>query len=87
MHFDARFLPDITVAVRLDQTNALTPGYHLPPYLDVGRPRIRLANQNLIAFESHRLDSHDGHYGVARRQPDLMVEFESITTTISQDQP
>ncbi|KXU89821.1 hypothetical protein CI15_06445 [Paraburkholderia monticola] len=65
----------------------MTPDYHLPPYFDFGRPRIRLADQNFIEFESHRLDSQDVHYGVVQRHPDLMVEFESITTTISLDQP
>lgn len=67
MHFDTRLLQDITVAVPLDETSASMPDYHLPPRLDFGQPRIHLAEQNAIEFESYRFDMLDYHYGMAER--------------------
>ena len=67
VRFDTSHAPDITVAVRLDETNQSALDYYLLPRLDFGQPRIHLADHNGIEFECYRFDSLDYLYGMARR--------------------
>jgi hypothetical protein len=67
VRFDTSLAPDITVAVRMDQTNQAALDYYLLPRLDFGQPHIRLAERNPIEFESYRFDSLDYLYGMAER--------------------
>lgn len=67
VRFDTSLAPDITVAVRLDQTNEAPLDYYLLPRLDFGTPRISLAEHNGIEFESYRFDSLDYLHGMAER--------------------
>ncbi|MEN8130567.1 MAG: recombinase family protein [Pseudomonadota bacterium] len=67
VRFDTSLAPDITVVVRLDQTNQAALDYYLLPRLDFGQPRIRLAERNPIEFESYRFDNLDYLYGMAER--------------------
>lgn len=67
VRFDTSLAPDITVAVRLDESNQTTQDYYLLPRLDFGQPRIHLADHNSVEFESYRFDSLDYLYGMARR--------------------
>ncbi|MFP3569855.1 recombinase family protein [Paraburkholderia sp. SIMBA_030] len=67
VRFDASLLPDITVAVRLDHANSAALDYYLLPRLDFGQPRISLADQNTIEFESYRFDTLEYLYGMAER--------------------
>jgi hypothetical protein len=66
VRFDTSLAPDITVAVRLNETNQAPLDYYLLPRLDFGQPRIHLAEHNGIEFESYRFDSLDYLYGMAR---------------------
>ena len=67
VRFDTSLAPDITVAVRMDQTNQAALDYYLLPRLDFGQPRISLAERNPIEFESYRFDNLDYLYGMAER--------------------
>ena len=67
VRFDTSLAPDITVAVRLDQSNQSTLDYYLLPRLDFGLPRISLAEHNGIEFESYRFDTLDYLHGMAQR--------------------
>ncbi len=67
VRFDTSLTPDITVAVRLDDSNQAALDYYLLPRLDFGQPRIHLADHNGIEFESYRFDSLDYLYGMAER--------------------
>jgi DNA invertase Pin-like site-specific DNA recombinase len=67
IRFDASLLPDITVAVRLDHGNQNALDYYLLPRLDFGQPRLSLADQNAVEFESYRFDTLDYLYGMAER--------------------
>lgn len=67
VRFDASLVPDITVAIRLDQSNQSPLDYYLLPRLDFGQPRINLADQNAIEFDSYRFDTLDYLYGMAER--------------------
>jgi hypothetical protein len=65
VRFDTSLAPDITEAVRLDQTNQAALDYYLLPRLDFLQPRISLAERNAVEFESYRFDSLDYLYGMA----------------------
>jgi DNA invertase Pin-like site-specific DNA recombinase len=67
VRFDTSLSPDITVAVRLNQTNQAALDYYLLPRLDFGQSRLSLAERNPIEFESYRFDSLDYLYGMAER--------------------
>jgi hypothetical protein len=67
IRFDTSLVPDITVAVRLDQANKAPLDYYLLPRLDFGQPRISLADQNAIEFDCYRFETLDYLYGMAAR--------------------
>lgn len=67
VRFDTSLAPDITVAVRLDETNQAPLDYYLLPRLDFGQKGFNLADHNGIEFESYRFDSLDYLYGMAAR--------------------
>ncbi len=67
VRFDTGLAPDITVAVRLNQSNQAPLDYYLLPRLNFGLPRISLADHNAIEIESYRFDTLDYFYGMAQR--------------------
>lgn len=67
VRFDTSLAPDITVAVRLGDSNQAALDFYLLPRLDFGQPRIQLADHNGIEFECYRFESLDYLYGMARR--------------------
>ena len=67
VRFDTSLAPDVPVAVRLDQENKAPLDYYLLPRLDFGQPRLSLADQNPVEFESYRFDTLDYLYGMAER--------------------
>lgn len=67
VRFDTSLAPDITVAVRLDETNRAPLDYYLLPRLDFGQQGFHLADHNGIEFESYRFDSLDYLHGMAAR--------------------
>ncbi|WP_434108151.1 recombinase family protein [Paraburkholderia caffeinilytica] len=67
IRFDTGLLPDITVAVRLNERNEAPLDYYLLPRLDFGREGIRLADHNPIEFESYRFETLDYLYRMAER--------------------
>lgn len=67
VRFDTSLAPDITVAVRLDETNQAALDYYLLPRLDFGQPGIQLAEHNSLEFESYHFDSLDYLFRMAER--------------------
>ncbi|MGQ0502105.1 MAG: recombinase family protein [Panacagrimonas sp.] len=67
VRFDTGLMPDITVAVRLDESNREPLDYYLLPRLDFAHPRLSLADRNPIEFESYRFDTLDYLYHMAER--------------------
>jgi DNA invertase Pin-like site-specific DNA recombinase len=67
VRFDAGLLPDITVAVRLNDRNDAPLDFYLLPRLDFGQAGIRLGDYNPIEFESYRFDTLDYLYSMAER--------------------
>lgn len=68
VHFDpARYAADITVAIRLDDSNETELDYFLLPRLNFGLSRVQLTERNAAEFECFRFDDLDFFYGLARR--------------------
>jgi len=67
VRFDTGLVPDITVAVRLNDTNEAPLDYYLLPRLDFGQQRLQLADHNPVEFESYRFETLDYLYGMAER--------------------
>ena len=67
IRFDTSLMPDITVAVRLDQDNATLLDYFLLPRLDFSQSHLSLADSNAIELDSYRFDTLDYLYGMAER--------------------
>lgn len=67
IRFDTSLQPDITIAVRLEQSNKVPLDYYLLPRLDFGRSRINLNDRNPIEFEAYRFDTLDYLYGMVER--------------------
>lgn len=88
VRFDTSLAPDITVAVRLDESNQVPLDYYLLPRLDFGQARIHLAEHNGIEFESYLaklLDNDAIVRFLSQNQPDVLAEFENIVQTVSLD--
>ena len=68
VRFDTSLTPDITVAVRLEESNQAALDYYLLPRLDFGQARIHLADHNSIEFEAYHFDNLDYLYGMAERR-------------------
>ena len=67
IRIDAGLQPDITVAVRMDQSNRQPLDYYLLPRIDVGSAKIRLAEDNSISLDAFRFETLDGFFHLASR--------------------
>jgi DNA invertase Pin-like site-specific DNA recombinase len=67
IRFDTSLMPDITVAVRLDQDNSSLLDYFLLPRLDFCTSHLCLADHNPVELDSYRFDTLDYLYGMAER--------------------
>lgn len=67
LRFDTSLLPDVTVAVRLDDMNNEAMDYYLLPRIDFGRPRLSFAERNPIELETYRFETLDYLYAMAER--------------------
>jgi DNA invertase Pin-like site-specific DNA recombinase len=67
IHLDSGFLPDITVAIRMDADNTSILDYYLLPSLDMSMPRLRLAEANGVSLDCYRFDDLDYLFELAER--------------------
>jgi hypothetical protein len=67
IRFDAGLMPDLTIAVRMDELNDQPRDYYLLPRLDMSLPKLRLAECNGVGLDSYRFDSLDGLFRLAER--------------------
>jgi DNA invertase Pin-like site-specific DNA recombinase len=56
IRLDTGLRPDITVAIRMDAENKAALDYYLLPALDIENPKLRLAENNHLAFDAYRFD-------------------------------
>lgn len=67
IRLDSGLRPDITVAIRMDETNEQPLDYYLLPALDVENPKLRLANSNGIALDMYRFDDLEDFFSLTTR--------------------
>jgi DNA invertase Pin-like site-specific DNA recombinase len=73
IRFDIGLWPDITVAVRMDQSNREALDYYLLPQLDMAGPRLQLAEDNGVSLDTYRFESLESLFGLAARSNLLEV--------------
>lgn len=67
IRFDRSLEPDLTIAVRMDASNAAPLDYYLLPSLDVGAQPLRLGENNFLGIDAHRQESLDPLFAMAER--------------------
>jgi DNA invertase Pin-like site-specific DNA recombinase len=65
--FDAGLLPDITIAVRMDETNTNILDYYLLPSLDMSAEHLRLSEANGVSLDCYRFETLDYFFELAER--------------------
>ena len=67
IRLDTGLVPDITIAVRMDELNQAPRDYYLLPSIDMTMARLRLAEQNGLSLDAYRFDTLDYFYALAGR--------------------
>ncbi len=67
IRLDTGLVPDITVAVRMDEINEAPRDYYLLPSIDMTAKRLRLAEQNGLSLDAYRFNTLDYFYALAAR--------------------
>jgi hypothetical protein len=57
IHLDTGLRPDITIVVRMDETNEAALDYYLLPALDIENPQLRLTDCNGLALDTYRFET------------------------------
>ncbi len=69
IRLDTGLVPDITVAIRMDQMNRAPLDRYVLPRLELAEPRLRLAEQNRLSLDAYRFDTLEFLYALAARAP------------------
>jgi DNA invertase Pin-like site-specific DNA recombinase len=69
IRFDRGLDPDLTIAVRMDASNAQALDYYILPSLDVHADRLRVASENFFGIDAYRYESLDYFFGMAQVVP------------------
>jgi len=67
IRLDEGLKPDITIAVRLDETNVGIRDYYLLPALDMTWGKLRMGEENGVYLDAYQFDALDYFYGMAER--------------------
>jgi hypothetical protein len=67
IRLDAGLKPDITIAVRMDETNTGIRDYYLLPALDMTWGKLRMAEENGIYLDAYQFEALDYFYTMAAR--------------------
>lgn len=67
IRLDTGLLPDITIAIRMDELNAAPRDYYVLPSIDMTADRLRLAEQNGLSLDAYRFDTLDFFFSMAGR--------------------
>ncbi|MCC6649379.1 MAG: recombinase family protein [Polyangiaceae bacterium] len=66
IRFDRGLEPDLTIAVRMDASNAQALDYYILPSLDVRADRLRVASDNFFGVDAYRYENLDYFFGMAQ---------------------
>ncbi len=67
LRFEESFRPDLTIAVRMDETNERIKDYYLLPAIDLSDAKMRLAEDNHALLDSYRFDDLEFFFEMAER--------------------
>ncbi|MEI7600185.1 MAG: recombinase family protein [Aestuariivirga sp.] len=67
IRLDTGLVPDITIAVRMDEMNEAPRDYYLLPSIDMTIARLRLSEQNGFSLDAYRFETLDFFYALAGR--------------------
>ena len=73
IRLDTGLLPDITIAIRMDELNAAPRDYYVLPSIDMTADRLRLAEQNGLSLDAYRFHTLDFFFALAGRAKFLEV--------------
>lgn len=59
IRFDARFRPDITIALRMNSDNRAVLDYYLLPRIDFPMSDVRMAQENALQLDAYRFDTFE----------------------------
>jgi len=59
IRLDTGLVPDITIAVRMDELNEAPRDYYLLPSIDMTMAKLRLAEQNGLSLDAYRFETLD----------------------------
>lgn len=67
IRLDTGLLPDITIAVRMNETNDAPRDYYLLPSIDMTGARLKVAERNGLWLDAYRAETLDAFYALAGR--------------------
>ncbi|MVA36326.1 recombinase family protein [Agrobacterium vitis] len=67
IRLDTGLVPDITIVVRMDETNESALDYYLLPSIDMTLPKLSFAEQNAFSLDAYRFHSLDFFFDLTRR--------------------
>ena len=67
LRFEEGFRPDLTIAVRMDETNQGIKDYYLLPAIDLTEAKLRLAENNHVLLDAYRFDDLEFFFAMAER--------------------
>lgn len=67
IRLDTGLVPDITIAVRMNETNDAARDFYLLPSIDMTDARLKMAEQNGLWLDAYRTETLDDFYALAGR--------------------
>jgi DNA invertase Pin-like site-specific DNA recombinase len=67
LRFEETLRPDLTIAVRMDETNQTIKDYYLFPAIDLADARLRLSENNHSLLDAYRFDDLEFFFHLAER--------------------
>jgi len=67
LRFEQGYRPDLTIAVRMDETNESIKDYYLLPAIDLAATGLRLAESNHALLDAYRFDDLEFFFEMAER--------------------
>ena len=67
IRMDVGLIPDITIAIRMDELNKAPLDYYLLPSIDMSVSRLKLAEQNGLSLDAYRFENLDFFFALSGR--------------------
>jgi hypothetical protein len=67
LRFEESLRPDLTISVRMDETNQAIKDYYLFPAIDLAETRLRLSENNHTLLDAYRFDDLEFFFQMAER--------------------